>query len=130
MFDLAKLWPYAWEYCSKVAPVTEGRRVDVGIAEIMFVHDLGKGVVHENCSLPNKAEASAAWNALTDIEQQTQTRELYKMDDVGDFYKKMVKLYNAGKFDVAACEALVEEFRAYMIELEKEREELNKDGAE
>ena len=56
---------------------------------------------------------------MDELEQQVQIAELYKIDNVADFYKKMVKLYNEGgkgKFDPKKCSAMVDEYRQYLEE--------------
>lgn len=125
MYELAKLWPYSWQYTTlELGPGQD--RTDIGIAEIKFVHYLTKNALHEECTLPDKEKVYAWWNGLSEMERQAQTKKLYKIDD--RFYKKMVALYNENgpkQFDPVKCAALVDEWDAYMAELEKEREQMD-----
>lgn len=117
-YELARLWPYAWQYCR--IDIGDGKvKKDIGIGEIQFVHYLRRNELHAGCTLPNKEEVYAWWNGMDELEQQVQIAELYKIDNVADFYKKMVKLYNEGgkgKFDPKKCSAMVDEYRHYLEE--------------
>lgn len=131
--DLAKLWPYSWEYGNLVEH-PGGGKYPIDICEIMFVTDLRGGKILAGCTLPNKEDVYAAWNAMTEQEQEAAVAELYRMDNtvyetksqgedkapkIKSYYNEMCKLYNGGKFNIAECEALVDQYRAQIAEENK-----------
>lgn len=124
--DLCKLWPYSWQYCS-IELKPDGSKYDIGVGECMFVNALNHNNLDPACTVPNKEELYAAWNAMTAGERNAAANELYQMDNTlhtvktktGSksrmFYFDMVPLYNKGDFDIEKCEALAEEYHQILV---------------
>ena len=93
----------------------------------MFVNALNYNNLNPDCTVPNKEELYAAWNAMTADERNAAANELYQMDNTlhvvktkkGNasrmFYFDMVPLYNKGDFDITKCEALAEEYHELLV---------------
>lgn len=118
-FALTRLWPYAWQYCYVNTETSSVGSWDIGTGESMFVAALTDNTLVDACTLPDREKVVAWWAGLTSAERQVQLKYFYSMDNMPGMYTKMTQAWKAGKFDVAACDKLVDEFIDYVVANEK-----------
>ena len=113
LFTLTYLWPYSWDYGKLVQE--EGRSDPVDIKMIKFCDALHRGVAHSTpgFSMPNCEAVEAWYQGLSAEDEGMQTKLLHGMDD--KFYMDMVKAYNKGNYDIAKCDALVDQYIVYKL---------------